>query len=124
MPIIDLSQVTEVLIRLLERYISQPLISHLVTSNTLITGDPPDMLAGHDSDYALSLYLYHVREDEYHKNQIELSSCDTPLRYQEAGSESLLSSDCFWGAKQWCRSTCQPLCSGTDLDGPGHESVS
>lgn len=83
MPIIDLSQVTEVLIRLLERYISQPLISHLVTSNTSITGDPPDMLAEHDSDYALSLYLYHVREDEYHKNQIELSSCDTPVRYQE-----------------------------------------
>jgi hypothetical protein len=85
MPIIDLSQVTEVLIRLLERYISQPLISHLVTSNTSITGDPPDMLAEHDSDYALSLYLYHVREDEYHKNQIELSSCDTPVRYQELG---------------------------------------
>ncbi|OPY56297.1 MAG: hypothetical protein A4E49_00248 [Methanosaeta sp. PtaU1.Bin112] len=83
MPIIDLSQVTEVLMRLLERYIFQPLFSHLVPSNTLITGDPPDMLAEHDSNYVLSLYLYHVQEDEYHKNQIKLSSCDTPVRYQE-----------------------------------------
>jgi len=82
LPLLDLSQVTEVLIRLLERYLLR--LDSEVTSALSITGDPPDVLEK-QSEPALSLYLYHVREDEYHKNLPEPPGSNPPVRYREMG---------------------------------------
>lgn len=89
MPLLDLSQVTEALIRLLKKYLARDEIWRLgdeVSIPTVsITGDPPDVLAQQDGNYALGLYLYHIQEDGYHKNLPEPAGNSPPVRFREMG---------------------------------------
>ena len=83
MALLDLSQVTDTLIRLLRTYVSQPRLWGLPEGGPVpslsITGNPPDLLAQQSDDYALSVYLYHIEEDEYRKNLPEPPGSSPPV---------------------------------------------
>ncbi|OQX18479.1 MAG: hypothetical protein BWK76_07430 [Desulfobulbaceae bacterium A2] len=78
---------TDTLIRLLRRYISQPQVWGMAAGEPLppvsISGEPPDLLAQQTDDYALGLYLYHIQEDPHCKNFPEPSGSSPPVRFQE-----------------------------------------
>ena len=92
MPLLDLSLVTESLIRLLQRYLEQQSVAVGLPSGSavMITGYPPDQFAEIDAPYALNLYLYQVQEDGYHKNLPE------PLREMGLNLFYLLYTRCRW----------------------------
>jgi hypothetical protein len=87
MPIIDMSLVTLSLVRLLQRYLARPEVVGMFPSESAVTvsGDPIDQFAQQSAQYALNLYLYHLQEDEYHKNLAESSGDSPPVRFREMG---------------------------------------
>ncbi len=81
MALLNLSLITRTIISLLDarlpRYQEWPGSATLVASPA-----PPDLVSG---DYALSFYLYHVREDPHTKSQDWQVEDDVPLRYRPMG---------------------------------------
>lgn len=78
MALLDLSLVTQTLTTLLERRL--PLFQDWPSVATAtISPAPPDLVNG---DYALSVYLYHVREDAHAKSQDLQIGDKTPHRFQ------------------------------------------
>ena len=90
MPLIDLSLVTESLIRLLTKYIAYIEREHeALVGNFIVTGDPPDLLDDaiqlSNAGNGVSLYLFSVEEDGYNKNLPSPSGNTPPVRFTEMG---------------------------------------
>ena len=87
MALADLSLVTEALTRLLAKYIQQR--HSLGSGELLVTGDPPDLLSEAMRSWnvsdALSVYLYSIEEDGYHKNLPGPPGNSPPVQFQEMG---------------------------------------
>ncbi|SMC19732.1 Protein of unknown function [Andreprevotia lacus DSM 23236] len=81
MALLDLSLITKTVVNLLEQRL--PLFADWPASATLeVSPAPPDAVSG---DYALSFYLYHLREDAYTKGQDWETNDGTPQRYKPMG---------------------------------------
>ncbi|KAF0813710.1 hypothetical protein IGB42_02063 [Andreprevotia sp. IGB-42] len=81
MALLDLSLVSKTIISLLEKRL--PLYADWPASATLVASPaPPDLVTG---DYALSFYLYHLREDAHTKSQDWQTGDGTPQRYKPMG---------------------------------------
>jgi hypothetical protein len=77
-PVLDLSLVTQSLIRLIDASVrDSPGWSPALTLD--VTPEPPDRLAG---DHVLGLYLYHVSEDPSLRNEGVATSEYPPVRHQ------------------------------------------
>ena len=73
MTLLDLSQVTKSLVRLLETKI-KPSLGHTFT----VVPDPPESLSGENT---LGIYLYHVQEDPFNKNLQSEWTQPTQIRF-------------------------------------------
>jgi hypothetical protein len=79
--LLDLSLVSEALVRLLRLQLPQyGILPGTATLN--VSPAPPDLVKG---DYALSLYLYHVREEAHTKGQNWGTNDGVPLRFRPMG---------------------------------------
>src|SRR5437899_12244468 len=81
MPLLDLSLVTEAILKLLEQNITNS--PAWTPANVLTTSpQPPDKLKG---EWALGFYLYHLREEAHTKSQDWLVDDDVPQRFAPMG---------------------------------------
>lgn len=77
MSLLDISQVTRALIKLIETHVQASPIwpDGLILS---VLPDPPDRLSG---DNSLGVYLYHIQEDPSNKNILPAGNSQPPIRY-------------------------------------------
>jgi Pvc16 N-terminal domain len=80
MALLDLSLVTDAMIRLLAFQLPEYGVLPAVTLN--ISPAPPDLVKG---DFALSYYLYHVREEAHTKGQDWGTDAGVPQRFKPMG---------------------------------------
>lgn len=81
MGLLDVSRVTETLVRLLQAHVaSSPAWPSAATLD--VTPEPPDLLAG---DNTLGLYLYRMEEDPTYKNLPPNGAGQAPVRYTPMG---------------------------------------